>query len=91
MTQPRIPVKVTPLKDCEPIKFHAHRYKLKFLFNSSPSTLYSKLHQHCRLQKITLHGPLFECLLLTVYHRFTAGTRADKTPKKTRKNALIAH
>ena len=73
MTQPRIPVKVTFLNDCESTRFQSQRYKIKFLFASSSTNLYSKLHQQCRLYEVTLNGPLVACLLLAIHQYFPHG------------------
>jgi hypothetical protein len=70
LVRPRIPVKSIPHLDCEPSKFDVQRYKTKFLFTSSSSDLYPKLHQQCRLHGVTLNGPLFACLLLAIHHCF---------------------
>jgi hypothetical protein len=71
MTTPHIPVKSIPQLDCEPSKFDVQRYKVKFLFSSSSSDLYSNLHRQCRLYEVTLNGLLFSCLLLSIHHCFT--------------------
>ncbi len=49
-----------------------HHFPIKnnFLFTSSSSTLYSRLHDKCRSQQLTLNGPLFACLLLALHHCF---------------------
>ena len=70
LRHPRIPVKPTPLIDCGPSKFVVQRYKLKFLFGSSSSGLYSNLRQQCHSHHVTMHGPLFGCLLLATHHCF---------------------
>jgi hypothetical protein len=70
LVHPRIPVKSIPHLDCRPSKFLVQRYKIKFLFGSSSSDLYSKLREQCHLHKMTLNGPLFACLLLAVHHCF---------------------
>ncbi|CAF0748504.1 unnamed protein product [Adineta steineri] len=70
LTHPRIPVKSIPLNDCQSTRFTVQRYKMKFLFASSSSNLYSKLHPQCRLHGVTLNGPLMGCLLLAIHHCF---------------------
>ncbi|CAF1228161.1 unnamed protein product [Adineta steineri] len=70
LTHPRIPVKSIPLNDCQPTRFKVQRYKIRFLFASSSSNLYSKLHPQCRLHGVTLNGPLMGCLLLAIHHCF---------------------
>ncbi|CAF4293960.1 unnamed protein product, partial [Adineta steineri] len=70
LTHPRIPVKSIPLNDCQPTRFRVQRYKIRFLFASSSSSLYSKLHPQCRLHGVTLNGPLMGCLLLAIHHCF---------------------
>ncbi|CAF3320934.1 unnamed protein product [Rotaria sp. Silwood2] len=78
--QLRIPVKVIPHLDCKPSKFHVQRYKIKFLFASSSFDLYSNLYEQCRLQEVTLNGPLFGCLLLAVHHCFPLGDNTRLKP-----------
>ncbi|CAF1035563.1 unnamed protein product [Adineta steineri] len=70
LTHPRIPVKSIPLNDCQPTRFKVQRYKMRFLFASTSSSLYSKLHPQCRLHGVTLNGPLMGCLLLAIHHCF---------------------
>ncbi|CAF1060809.1 unnamed protein product [Adineta steineri] len=70
LTHPRIPVKSIPLNDCQPTRFEVQRYKMRFLFASTSSSLYSKLHPQCRLHRVTLNGPLMGCLLLAIHHCF---------------------
>ena len=70
LIHPRIPIKVTPLTDCEPTRFQVQRYKNRFLFASSSSDLYSRLHQQSRDHEVTLNGPLLSCLLLAIHHCF---------------------
>lgn len=70
LARPRIPVKSIPHLDCHVSKFGIQRYRMKFLFASSSSNLFSNLRQQCRLHEVTLNGPLFACLLLAVHHCF---------------------
>ena len=70
LIRPRIPVKVIPLHDCGPTESHVQRYKMRFLFTSTSSDLYRKLHAQCRRYQVTLHGPLFGCLLLAAHRCF---------------------
>jgi hypothetical protein len=78
--QLRIPVKVIPHLDCSPSNFDIQRYKIKFLFTSSSLNLYSNLHKQCRLQGVTLNGPLFGCLLLALHHCFPLGDNTQLKP-----------
>ncbi|CAF1194537.1 unnamed protein product [Adineta steineri] len=68
--QPRIPVKVSPHDECESTRFQVQRYKMKFLFVSSSTDLFSKLHRQSRLHNVTLNGPLLGCFLLAIHHCF---------------------
>ena len=68
LARPRIPVK--PIPHPHASEFGIQRYRMKFLFASSSSNLYSNLRQQCRLHGVTLNGPLFACLLLAVHHCF---------------------
>jgi hypothetical protein len=51
--------------------------KLNFLFGSTSTTLYSRLHEKCHSQQVTLHGPLFACLLLAIHHCFPIENKND--------------
>ncbi len=53
---------------------------MKFLFNSSSSDLYPKLHEQCRLHGVTLNGPLFACLLLSIHHCFPLNNNTRLEP-----------
>ncbi|CAF4430520.1 unnamed protein product, partial [Didymodactylos carnosus] len=44
--------------------------KTNFLFHSSTKEYYQRLKDACHARKITLHGPLFACLILTVNQCF---------------------
>jgi len=62
----RIPAKQTQINEqlkLQPIRNH-------FLFTSSSSTLYTRLHDKCRSQNVTINGPLFGCLLLAIHDCF---------------------
>ena len=80
LRRPRIPLKPIRLYS-EPTPFCQQPMKNSFLFISSSSTLYSRLHAKCRSQQLTLNGPLLGCLLLAVHHCFPL--------KEKNKNSLI--
>jgi hypothetical protein len=80
LVRPRIPVKAIPHADCNPSKFGIQRYKMKFLFASSSSNLYPTLYQQCRLHEVTLNGPLFACLLLSIHHCFPLDNNTQLVP-----------
>jgi hypothetical protein len=69
LNHPRIPVKTT-LVDGELTPYRFQRVKLNFLFTSTSTTLYSRLREKCHSQQVTLHGPLFACLVLAIHHCF---------------------
>lgn len=72
LAHPVIPVKSTPLVNCESNRFHIQRYKTNILFSSSSPNLYSNLAKKCRSHGVTLHGPLLSCILLAIHHCFLA-------------------
>lgn len=69
LRQPRIPVESMTIPN-ESNSFGFQPVALRFLFSSSSSTLYKRLHDKCRLENVTLHGPLFVCLLLAIERCF---------------------
>jgi hypothetical protein len=69
LNHPRIPINAVHL-NVEPTPFHYQPIKNNFLFTSSSSTLYSRLHDKCRSQQLTLNGTFFGCLLLALHHCF---------------------
>ena len=77
LNHPRVPVNVVHL-DVKPTPFHFQPVKNNFLFTSSSSTLYSRLHDKCRSQQLTLTSPLFGCLALALHHCFPT----NKTNKR---------
>jgi hypothetical protein len=76
LRHPRIPVKTT-LLDGQLTPFRFQPIKFQFLFTSTSTTLYSRLREKCQSQQITLHGPLFACLLLAVHHCFPTENKND--------------
>jgi hypothetical protein len=78
LRQPRIPVKPVRLYS-EPTPFYHQPMKNNFLFTSSSSTLYSRLHDKCRSQQLTLNGPLLGCLLLAVHHCFPSRKKKNRS------------
>jgi hypothetical protein len=69
LNHPRIPVK-TMLIDGESTPYRFQPIKYHFIFTSTSTTLYSRLREKCHSQQVTLHGPLFACLLLAIHHCF---------------------
>ena len=69
LRHPRVPVTRTPLGTVT-VPFRLQPVRTHFLFHSSSSTLYSRLHEKCRTHEITLQGPLLGCLLLAVHHLY---------------------
>jgi hypothetical protein len=74
---PRIPVKTT-LFDGELTPFRYQPTKFHFIFNSSSTTLCSRLREKCHSQQVTLHGPLSACLLLAIHHCFPIKDKNDR-------------
>ena len=66
---PRIPVKTTFLSH-QPTPFAFQPMKAHFLFASSATSLYASLREKCKAEQVTIHGPLFACLLLAVHRCF---------------------
>ena len=67
--QPRIPIESMMIPN-ESNSFGLHPVALRFLFSSSSSTLYKRLHDKCQSEHVTIHGPLFVCLLLAIERCF---------------------
>ena len=44
--------------------------RTRFLFTSCSEEHYQRLHRLCQTRKITLHGPLFACLILAIQQSF---------------------
>ena len=61
----RIPVKSQPLPN-QSTTYQIPPVKTNFLFTSTSSTLYSRLHEKCKSHQVTLHGPLLACLFLAI-------------------------
>jgi hypothetical protein len=78
LNHPCIPVKAIRL-DSEPTPFRCQPVKNNFLFTSSSSTLYSRLHEKCRSQQVTLNGPLLGCLLLAFHHYFSSEKKGNRS------------
>jgi hypothetical protein len=77
LNHPRIPIKAIRLNG-EPTPFRFQPIKNNFLFTSSSSTLYSRLHEKCRSQQVTLNGPLLGCLLLACHYCFSFGKNNNR-------------
>jgi len=78
LNHPRIPVKAIRLNG-EPTPFRFQPVKNNFLFTSSSSTLYSRLHEKCRSQQVTLNGPLLGCLLLAFHRYFSSEKKKNRS------------
>ncbi|CAF0945721.1 unnamed protein product [Didymodactylos carnosus] len=76
---PKIPIKSTFLSQQKD-----HRYllfqpiRIKFLFSSSTNEHYEQLKEVCHRRQLTLHGPLYACLLLTIHQCFLLKKRTKQ-------------
>jgi len=53
--------------------------KSKFIFQSGTKEAYRALQQICHSKQLTMHGPLYACLLLTIQHQFLLQSEDQET------------
>ncbi|UJR11825.1 hypothetical protein I4U23_016005 [Adineta vaga] len=80
LVRTRIPFKSIPLTNCQFISCQTQLYKNKFLFASTSTDVYEKLHQQCRSHELTINSSLFACLLLAVHRCFPIGKNTQLKP-----------